>query len=330
MMRRKNVLFTLLTLFTVFFLAGCKQNVGTPEDNAVVEESEDEDEEESEGHVFGFSGSDLSDPFYNVLKDSVETALGENDKMFVRDAQGDSDLQISQIRELIDQGVEAVFLCPVDPGEITPALEALSEAEIPVVDLDVRVDETELTDAFIGSDDYNAGKVCGEDLLDRCPEGGKIVIIERPESAVINERITGFEEMITNGGFEVERIDITDDYSGIPDELTKIFKNGPAPNAIMCGNDRMAEQVLKALGDMRQTDTLVYSVGGSPAVKKELADPFSPMTGVGAKSPINMGKTAAQTAAAILEDGVYEPEIYVETFLINKEDVDMYGTDGWQ
>ena len=54
------------------------------------------------------------------------------------------------------------------------------------------------------------------------------------------------------------------------------------------------------------------------------------MAGVGAKSPINMGKTAAKIAAAILENGVYEPETYVETFFINKEDVDMYGTDGWQ
>lgn len=328
MMRRKSMLFTLITLFTVLFLAGCKQNVGTPEDNAVVEESEEE--KETEGHVFGFSGSDLSDPFYEVLKDSVEMSVGENDRMLVRDARGDSELQISQIRELIDQGVEAVFICPVDPEAITPALETLSEAKIPVVNLDVRVEETELTDAFIGADDYNAGKVCGEDLLDRRPEGGKIVIIERPESAVINERITGFEKIIANGGFEVERIDMTDDYSVIPDELTKIFKNGPIPDAIMCGDDQMAEQVLKALDDMSQTDTLVYSVGGSPAVKKELADPFSPMTGVGAKSPINMGKTAVQTATAILEDGAYEQEIYVETFFINKEDVDMYGTDGWQ
>ena len=327
-MRKKSVLFTLITLFTVLFMAGCKQNVGTPEDNAVVEEPEDE--EDSAGHVFGFSCSDMSDPFYEVLKDSVEAAFGENDRMFARDAKGDADLQISQIQELIDQGVETVFLCPVDPEAVTPALEALAEAEISVINLDVRVKETELTEAFIGADDYNAGKVCGEDLMDRRPEGGKIVIIERPDSVVINERITGFEEIIANGGFEVERIDITDDHGLIPDELERIFENGPVPDAIMCGDDQMAEQVLDALDAMKRTDTLVYSVGGAPAVKKELADPTSPMTGVGAKSPINMGKTAAQTAAAILEDGVYEPEIYVETFFINKEDVDMYGTDGWQ
>ena len=77
-------------------------------------------------------------------------------------------------------------------------------------------------------------------------------------------------------------------------------------------------------------DILVYSVGGSPEIKNALADLSSPMTGVGAVSPINMGKTAAKTAAAILEGGVYEQETYTETFYISKENVNMYGTDGWQ
>ena len=328
MMKRNSVLITLITIFAVLFLAGCKQNVGSPEDNAVVEESEEE--EDATGHVFGFSGSDLSDPFYEVLKDSVETAAGETNSMLVRDAQGDASLQISQIQELIDKGVEMVFLCPVDPALIKPALEELSEEAIPVVNLDLKVEDTYFIGAVVGSDDYNAGKVCGENLLVRQPEGGNVLSIDSPESAAINERITGFEETITDRGFEVARIDVAGDYDIIQDELAKILKSGTVPDAVMCGDDQMAEQVLATLNDVGKTDTLVYSVGGSPAIKKELADPESPMAGVGAKSPINMGKTAAKIAAAILENGVYEPETYVETFFINKEDVDMYGTDGWQ
>ena len=54
------------------------------------------------------------------------------------------------------------------------------------------------------------------------------------------------------------------------------------------------------------------------------------MTGIGAQSPITLGKTAAKTAVAILNRDRYEKETYVETFFINRENVDMYGTDGWQ
>ena len=35
-MKKKNILLILMTLFAVCFISGCKQNVGTPEDNAVV------------------------------------------------------------------------------------------------------------------------------------------------------------------------------------------------------------------------------------------------------------------------------------------------------
>lgn len=75
----------------------------------------------------------------------------------VRDPASDADLQNEQIRELINEGVQAVFLCPVDWEKITPALEALKEADIPVINLDTEVKETSLVSAFVGSDNENAG-----------------------------------------------------------------------------------------------------------------------------------------------------------------------------
>ena len=158
-----------------------------------------------------------------------------------------------------------------------PALEELQEADIPVVNLDVRVDETGLTEAFVGSDDYNAGKLCGEDLTARKPDGGSVVIVDCLDSAAVNERITGFEEAITNVGFEVTRIDTGDDYSTIPGQLREVLFGGTQPDAIMCADDHMAEQVLQTLGGREErNDIPVYSVGGSPAVKSALADLAGP------------------------------------------------------
>jgi len=48
------------------------------------------------------------------------------------------------------------------------------------------------------------------------------------------------------------------------------------------------------------------------------------------QSPINMGKNAAKIARNIINGEKYEKETYEETFLITKENVDMYGVDGWQ
>ena len=51
--------------------------------------------------------------------------------------------------------------------------------------------------------------------------------------------------------------------------------------------------------------------------------------GTVAHSPINMGKDAAKIGIAILKGDDYETETYEEVFMINKNNVDMYGVDGW-
>ena len=331
-MKKRVLLLFLTAACAAALLSGCKKNVGTPEDNAVAEEPEEEENEEESGRLFGYSCIDLSNPFFETLGESIQTSLEEQgDRLMTKDPEADSDTQISQIQEMIDAGVDAVFLCPVDWEEVTPALEALDEADIPVINLDTEVKEMDYIDAFVGSDNRNAGYVCGQDLLENKPDGGMIVIVESSSVNSVNERITGFEEAIANGGFEViQRIDAGGDVSVVKPALTELLQSGEQIDAIMCGNDQMAEQVLAALDEAGNTDPLVYSVDGSPATKTALTDPDSPMQGVGAQSPINMGKTAVKVASAVLEGGAFSRENYEETFFIGRDNVEMYGTDGWQ
>ena len=243
----------------------------------------------------------------------------------------DVNKQIEQIQIMIDAGVDAVFLCPVDWEEITPALEALEEADIPVINLDTEVKDADYITAFVGSDNWNAGYVCGENLIEKKPDGGRIVIVESPSVNSVNERITGFEEAVRNAGFEVvQRIEAGGDLSAVKSSVEEIIRGGEKIDAIMCGNDQMAEQVLAALSETGNSDPLVYSVDGSPFTKSALLDPDSPMEGIGAQSPINMGKTAVKVAAAVLDGTAFEKETYEETFFINRDNVEMYGTDGWQ
>ena len=332
-MAKKGLLYILTAALMMGALTGCKQNVGTPEDNAVVEEPEEENDDVQTNRLFGFSGADLSDPFCEVIKDSVSVSLEEQgDRILVRDAAKDAGTQAEQIREMIDAGAEAVFLIPADPVEITPALESLKEAEIPVINLDIRVQDTGLTDAYIGADNYSAGAYCAEDLIRRMPDGGTVGIIECTGNSSAAERINGFEESIQNAGFEIKgRINTApDDEAGLKRELLSMLDDEQPPDTLMCGDDRMALIVMEALRTSGRSDIIVYSVGGSPAVKSALKETDSALAGIGALSPINMGKTAVKTASALLADGAYEPEIYVETFFIDRENIDMYGTDGWQ
>lgn len=332
-MKRKVLSVLLAAVLAVAMLGGCKKNVGTPEDNAVTETEDDKEEEEGEeGILFGYSGMDTENPYFETLEFSIQTELEDKGhRLMIWNPGMDAALQNEQILELIEEGVEAVFLSPVDSAQITEGLEALKEAKIPVINIDTQVKERKLTDAFIGSDNKNAGYVCGEDLKKRSPNGGKVIILECASRNSVNQRITGFEEAIANSGFEVlNRADVNGEREKAKEEMKKFLAEYPEIDAVMCGNDPIALGALEAVEEAKRSGIWIYGVDGSPEVKEKLAENNLSLIGTGAQSPINIGKKAVETALAILSGEKYEDEIYEETFLITRDNVELYGTDGWQ
>lgn len=332
-MKIRKTGYILLAMSTAFSFSGCKKNVGTPEDNPVIEDSEKSDEEsqDSEGLLFGYLCPDLDNPFYMALKDTISVELEEaGSRIIVRETEQESESEADPVREIIDGGAAAVFLCPRTGESDSSILEALNEADIPVINLNVKISEPDLAAAFIGSDEKNAGALCGTDLKERRPDGGNLVLVESSKDSTVNERITGFEEEIANSGFEVVKRISADEISDISYQLKDILNQGLKIDAIMCGHDLMALEVLNVLKETDINNIQLYSVGGFPEVKSAVADPSSPMTGVSAVSPINIGKAAVKTAIAIINDDDWEKELYIETFFIDSDNVDIYGTDGWQ
>ncbi|MCI9614808.1 MAG: sugar ABC transporter substrate-binding protein [Dorea sp.] len=335
-MRKGRMLWALAAMLVgIFVLAACKKNVGTPEDNAVSKEPEEnEDIQEEDTYVFGFSGIDMENPYFITLESAVREVLEKNGyTMITKDPASSPELQIIQIQEMIDEGADAVFLSPVDWEKITEALKLLKEAGVRIINVDTQVKEMDYVDAYIGSDNREAGYICGEDLIGRCPDGGKVAILECPTQNSINDRITGFEEAIAKAekGFEVvAREDTNGEFEKALEASKAIVADYPDVKAIMCGNDQLAVAAKTAVNLASMDTVVIYGVDGSPDIKKELKKANGQIAGTAAQSPISMGKAAAKTAVNMLNGEEYENEIYVEVFMIDKDNVDMYGVDGWQ
>lgn len=325
-----------IVMLCILGLTACKKNVGTPEDNAVSSEEEEDGqvEEEEKTFVIGFSAIDMENPYFLTLESAVREVIEKQEfRMITKDPGTDPEVQAAQIQEMIDEGIDAIILSPVDWEEITPSLQALKDAGVKIINVDTQVKEMDYVDAYIGSDNYSAGVLCGEDLIERCPEGGKVAILECPTQNSINDRITGFEETLAKAekGFEVvAREDTGGEFQRALEASQRILEEHPDIVAIMCGNDQLAVGAKTALNVAELRDVLVYGVDGSPDIKKELQKPETQIAGTAAQSPINMGKTAAQTVIDILNGNEYETEVYEEVFMINHDNVDMYGVDGWQ
>ena len=242
-MKKKRALRILsLILLCALTFTACKKNVGTPEDNAASkdENTEEKDKDEQENWKIGFSGIDMENPYFLTLESAIKEELdGKNCELIVKDPKTDPDMQASQIQEMIDEGINAIILSPVDWEKITPSLEALKEADVKIINVDTQVKEMDYVDAYVGSDNREAGYICGQDLIEKCPSGGKVAILESPAQNSVNDRITGFEEAITKAenGFEVvARADTGGQFEKALEVATAMIEEHPDVTAIMCGN----------------------------------------------------------------------------------------------
>lgn len=331
-MKFKRFMAVLLVLILAFSLCACKKPAGgTPEDNPVAEESEKKDTD-TNTYIFGFSGITMENPYYTTLEASIrEDIEADGSTLITKDPQGDASRQIQQIREMISDGIQAIFLCPVDWEMISPVIKELKEADIKIINLDTQVQDLNEVDAYVGSDNYKAGEICGKKLMETNPDGGKIVILESTAQNSVNSRITGFEETIAGEGFEVvARADASGNKEKAKSEMARILKEQPVITAVMCGNDQMALGALEAAEEAERTDLRIYGVDGSPDLKKKLKEQDTLIAGSAAQSPINIGKAAAKTGLQIMNGEDYEEETLEDVLFIDKSNVDMYGVDGWQ
>lgn len=282
-------------------------------------------------HKFGYTCMTMNNPFFQVLEKSIRAEVEKNgDQLITMDPAMDVSKQIDQINDMITQGVEAVFLNPVDWEGVRPGLEALKKANIPIINFDTEVKDMSYVTAYVGSDNKNAGKVCGEDLVKRYPNGGKIAILNSPTMNSINDRIAGFKSAIEGKNFTiVAEQDGKGDLQTSMKLTDDILQSHSDIVAIMGGNDPTALGALAACKSAKQSKILVYGVDGSPDAKKEIAS-GGQFVGTGAQSPKQIGVKSAELGYKVLNKQSVEKKTPVQTFLINKDNVAKYGTTGWQ
>ena len=223
-----------------------------------------------------------------------------------------------------------MFVNPVDADGIIPALDMLKDADIPMFGFDTQVGDMSYLVSYAGSDNYNAGYVCGKDLAERCPEGGDILVLDSPTMQSVTDRTDGFLAAIEESGvaFNIAgQQDAQGNQQVGNEKATDLLTATPNAVAIFGGNDPTALGAYAA-ADAAGVTPMIYGVDGSPDVKTAIKN--GEITGSGAQSPITIGKTIAETAYKWLNGETVEEFIPIETFLITADNVDQYGTDGWQ
>lgn len=283
-------------------------------------------------YKFGFTCMDQSNPFFVLIEKTIrEEVEARGDELISVDPANDVTRQIQQVEDVIAQNIDGMFMNPAEAEGIIPALDQLKDAKIPIVNFDTEVADMSYVATYTGSDNYNAGKVCGEDLVKKCPKGGDIIVLDSPTMNSVVDRTNGFLDAIKGKGFKiVAQQDAKGNLQvsmGIAEDLLQAH---PDVVAIFGGNDPTALGALAAANAAGIKNAKIYGVDGSPDIKAELARGDSLIEGTGAQSPMNIAKKSVELMYKLMAGEKVDARYPVETFLITRDNVAKYGADGWQ
>lgn len=326
-MKKRVLSIFMAAVLSVVMLAACQQSKSGEETMSQEEANTGE-----KHYKFAYTCMDGTNPFFVTIESEIKKMVEERgDELISADPANDVSLQITQVEDMVSQNIDGIFLNPAEAEGILPALDNLKAANVPIVNFDTEVADLSYVASYTGSDNYNAGAVCGEDLVKRRPEGGKIIVLDSPTMNSVTDRTNGFMDAIEGKGFEVvAQQDAKGNLElamGIAEDL---LQGNSDVVAIFGGNDPTALGALAAANAAGLKDVLIYGVDGSPDVKSELASGDSLITGTGAQSPVAIAQKAVKIMYDVMEGKEVEDRYPVETFLITEENVKEYGIDGWQ
>ena len=281
--------------------------------------------------LFGATYMTRNNPFFDVLNESISEVVESNgDILISRDPQQDQEKQNDQILEMIDEGIEVLFLNPVDWEEVKPALIACQEAGVPVFNIDTVVRDTQYVVSIIETDNYQAGVICAQDMMERITSG-RILILDNPIQMSITHRVQGFLDTIA--GYD-QYVVVHQEAAGgeleVAAEVTSRFLEQDIPfDVVLGGNDPSALGALAALQQHHKEDgVLIYGIDGSPDFKAMLDIGY--VTATSMQSPKGIGVMAAETAYQYLSGEEVKDYISIEPELITSENVSRFEINGWQ
>ncbi|MHB1342417.1 MAG: substrate-binding domain-containing protein [Coriobacteriia bacterium] len=119
--------------------------------------------------------------FITQGKEGMEAFAEANDiELLWNSANNDVATQATQVESLINQGVDAIIIVPVQADSLQPQLEAAKEAGIPVLAVNTTLSNEELITAAVLPDDVAAGAQEMQMMADKLGGKGNIVVLQGP------------------------------------------------------------------------------------------------------------------------------------------------------
>jgi ribose transport system substrate-binding protein len=132
--------------------------------------------------------------FYKELEAGLrDEAAKRNFDLIVVACEMDPAKQAAQLEDFVAQRVNAILAAPCDSDAIGPHLAGPEQAGIPVFTVDIAARSGKVV-SHIASDNVQGGRLAAEALAGFMGDHGKVLIIDHPTVASVQDRLRGFDE----------------------------------------------------------------------------------------------------------------------------------------
>ena len=192
---------------------------------------------------------------------STARELGAN--VNVQNANGDVETQISQIEYFIDKKVSAIVIVATDCDALSNVIAKAHRAGIKVVSYD-RLIENANTDLYISFDNHKVGEHMAEAIVQKTGGEGNILMVNGPlTDSNVPFVMEGFEDGLSGSDINVVKTwhcaNWRPEYAF--DYVSSYLLTNPEdiPVAVMCGNDSIAGQAIKALSERKMAGGVIVT-----------------------------------------------------------------------
>jgi D-xylose transport system substrate-binding protein len=265
----------------------------------------------------------------------VSTAKELGAEVNVQNANGDVNEQIEQIKYFIKKKMDVIVVVAGDSEALSDVMKKAKEAGIKTVSYD-RLIKNAGADIYISFDNEEVGRLMAKSLNQKIPEGGKVFMIQGPQTDNNVRLIRNGFDLEINKNLEVVYENNCDGWiaENAYNYAKEALEEHPDVKGIMCGNDDLATQVFRALSEDRLAGK-VYLVGqdGDLMACQRIMEGTQTMTAfkyveeearLGAEYAVKLGRgEPLEGVKKTIYDGTYEvPYLELSPVAVNKENMD--------
>lgn len=271
----------------------------------------------------------LNSDYWHMIESGILNGgsdLGVNVSVTGPTSESDVTGQVAMIEDAITSGASGIILAPTDTKAILPALKKAKEKNVPVVLIDMDIDEEnhDLRLSFIGTSEYEAGKIVGQYIVDNF-EACEIAVIRGLAGLPSHDaRAQGMRDIVTEKGFTVVTEQPADSERGKAVNVAEnIMESSPDVKIIYCTNDEMALGAYQAVESKgKQEDIFVIGFDGSKDALKSIKD--GKLGASLAQEPITMGYAGVESIVKFKAGEKIESNVYTPVSMVDSKNVEEF------